>query len=413
MTSAPFGQRPAGAFTRAARLLAAIAAIALAVLAAWYFTRPQRGTGAAAMPDSMQMGAAPEARSVHLSGADQQRIGVTFATAEIGPLQREIRTVAQVVYDESRVTAVSLKVDGWVERLDVSAPGDAVRKGDRLFSIYSPMLVTAQQELLLAHHLAADAANGSASTRTGADDLIAAATRRLLQWDVPQGEIDAMLRDGAPHRTLPILSQVAGVVIDKNVLQGQKVMAGETLYRIADLGRVWLDGEVYGPDMGAVHVGQEITAEFPSLPGGTRQGRISFIYPTLDTETRTTHVRVELANPGLLLKPGMYATIRFRSARSGVLTVPRSAVLTTGERSLVFVRDTDGRFVARDVSLGEATDERIEILGGLKAGEVVVASGTFLVDAESNLDKAFGGMGNMPGMDVKAAPPAAGRGSKP
>lgn len=405
MNTLPFGQRPTTAGARVMWIGAAIVAVVLTVGTVSYFTRRPSTGNAAAMPDTMRMDTGPQAaRSVHLSSGDQERIGVTFATAQILPLRREIRTVAQVVYDETRVTAIALKVDGWVERLDVSAPGEAVHKGDRLFSLYSPMLVTAQQELLLAKRLASDVADGTASTRANADALYAAAYRRIQQWDVPQSEIEGILRDGTSHRTVPMLAQVAGVVIEKNIVQGQRIMAGETLYRIADLDRVWLDGEVFGADIAAVHVGQEVTAEFPALPGTSRQGRISFIYPTFDAETRTAHVRVELANPGLVLKPGMYATIRFVSTGKATLTVPRSAVLTTGERSLVFVRDTDGRFVARDVVTGEATDERMEILHGLKAGEVVVASGTFLVDAESNLDKALGGMGNMPGMDVKAAP---------
>ena len=404
MTGTPFGHQSRSTSARALRIGTAVVVVGLTIAIVWRFAR-QSPPATVTMSDTMQMAPAPDAaRSVMLTAADQQRIGVTFATAEVGTLEREIRTVAQVVYDETRVTAIALKIDGWLDRLDVGATGDAVHKGDRLFTIYSPMLVTAEQELLLAQRLAADVAGGTTATRTGADELAAAAVRRLLQWDVPQSEIDAVLRDGVPHRAVPMLSQVAGVVIEKNVLQGQKVMAGETLYRIADLGRVWLDGEVFGQDLAAIHLGQEVTAEFPALPDGKRQGRISFIYPTLGADTRTAHVRIELANPGLQLKPGMYATIRFSSTRPGVLTIPRSSVLATGERSIVFVRDTDGSLVSREVGVGDATNDRIEILRGLKAGEVVVASGTFLVDAESNLDKALGGMGNMPGMDVKAAP---------
>jgi Cu(I)/Ag(I) efflux system membrane fusion protein len=406
--SDPFGPRPTTSRTRIVRIGASIIAIALALVAVRLFTRRPPEAAATPQHDMMNMSrTSGVGHPVQMSAADQQRIGVTFSTAAVGWLQREIRTVAQVAYDETRIAAVSLKVDGWVDQLAVNTPGEAIRKGDPLFAIYSPMLVTAQQELLLARRLASDVASGSASTRAGANALYAAAHHRLQQWDVPESEIASVERDGTAHRTVTFLSSAAGVVIEKNVVRGQRIMAGETLFRIADLSRVWLDGEVFGQDLAEVHVGQEVTAEFSALPGETRQGRISFIYPTLDAETRTAHVRVELANPGLLLKPGMYATIRFSSTRNGVLTVPRSSVLTTGERSLVFVRDTDGQFIAREVVVGESTDERIEILRGLKAGEVVVASGTFLVDAESNLDKALGGMGNMPGMDVKAPPPPA------
>lgn len=379
-----------------------IAAMAVTLGIVWRFAR--RSAEAPVTEITATKPSPDRERSVHLSDADQQRIGVTFATAEVGMLRREIRTVAQVGYDESRLAAISLKVDGWIERLDLNTPGAAVRPGDKLFSVYSPALVSAQQELLLAGRLLADVADASSGTRSGAEEMRAAAYRRLQQWDVPVGEIESVVRDGTAHRAVTFRSPVGGVVIEKLVVQGQRVMAGETLFLIADLGRVWLDGEVFGQDLAAVHLGQAVTAEFPALPGETRSGRIGFVYPTLSTETRTAHVRVELANSGLLLKPGMYATIRILSVRQDVLTVPRSSVLTTGERSLVFVRDTDGRFVAHNVVVGESTDDRIEIISGLRAGEVVVASATFLIDAESNLDKALGGMGNMPGMDMKPAP---------
>jgi len=201
---------------------------------------------------------------------------------------------------------------------------------------------------------------------------------------------------------------VSGVVVEKAVLLGQRVMPGEPLYKVADLSQVWLEGEVFERDLPAVRLGLSVTAELPSLPGETRRGRITFVSPALDPETRTARIRVELPNPGLRLKPGMYATIRFQSAGLPVVSVPRSAVLATGERNLVFVRDSDGRFTPRDVALGATTDERVEILRGVRAGEVVVASATFLVDAESNLGTVMGGMGDMPGMDVKAPGPDTG-----
>lgn len=356
--------------------------------------------GMADMP-GMDHAAAPTERVVHLSAQEQQRIGVTFATATEGNLSHEVRTVAQVTYDETRLTVVSLKVDGWIEELFANATGQPVQKGDPLFSLYSPMLVTAQQELLLAGQLATDVTAGSATARGSANDLRAAARARLLQWNVSPQDIQAAERDGAPRRALTFASPIDGIVVEKTIVKGQRVMAGDVLYRLANLSTVWLDGEVFEQDLPDVRIGQEVTAEFPALPGASRHGRISYIYPTLNTETRTAHIRVELANPGLQLKPGMYATIRFTSASRRALTVPRSSVLATGERNLVFVRDADGRFVARDIVIGKTSADRVEVLRGLQAGETVVASGTFLVDAESNLDKALGGMGDMPGMSVK------------
>jgi len=189
------------------------------------------------------------------------------------------------------------------------------------------------------------------------------------------------------------------------------------LYKVADLRTVWIEGEVFEQDLAMVHVGQTVHADFQALPGEHRMGRIAYVYPTLNPETRTVRVRVVLSNADMQLKPGMYATLRIDGTERGnVLTVPRSAVLSTGERSLVFTRDASGQLTPREVALGSSTDDRIEILRGLTAGETVVASATFLVDAESNLGTALGGMGNMPGMEMttppkplpmKSAPPVA------
>ena len=412
MNAEPFG-RPATTNTgRVLRWGVAGVVLAAAAFGAYRLTRgspvekPVAPTvdsmaGMADMPGMDHGAAAPAERAVHLTAEEQRRIGVTFATATEGDLSHEVRTVAQVTYDETRLTVVSLKVDGWIEELYANATGQPVQKGDPLFSIYSPMLVTAQQELLLAGQLAGEVKTGSTTAQSGASDLRAAARARLLQWNVSPEEIQAAERDGKPRHALTFASPLTGIVVEKTIVKGQRVMAGDVLYRLANLGTVWLDGEVFEQDLPDVRVGQEVTAEFPALPGATRHGRISYIYPTLNTETRTAHIRVELANPGFELKPGMFATIRFTSLSRRALTVPRSSVLATGERNMVFVRDADGRFVARDIVIGKSSADRVEVLRGLAAGETVVASGTFLVDAESNLDKALGGMGDMPGMSVK------------
>ncbi|MEO5799517.1 MAG: efflux RND transporter periplasmic adaptor subunit [Gemmatimonadales bacterium] len=407
MTDSPFGRPTPTGRPLALRIGVAAVALVAVLVVVRAVTRKSPVDDRPASATVAESTAAGGGTAVHLSDADQRRIGVTFATATEEPLQREVRTVAQVTFDETRVTTFALKIDGWIEALYVNSTGQPVRRGEPLLSIYSPMLVAAEQELLLARRLGADVATGSTDARAGAADLHAASIRRLQQWDVRPVDIEAIERDGAAHRTMTFVSPVSGVVLEKTIVKGQRVMAGDALYRIVDLATVWLDGEVFERDLPAVKLGQEVSAEFPSLPGETRQGRITFIYPTLNVETRTARVRVELANPGLQLKPGMDATIRFVSTTRHALTVPRASVLVTGERNLVFVRDTDGRFVPRVVVLGVTTDDRAEILSGLNVGEVVVASGTFLVDAESNLDKALGGMGDMPGMDMKAPKPPA------
>jgi Cu(I)/Ag(I) efflux system membrane fusion protein len=299
-------------------------------------------------------------------------------------------------------------VDGWVERLFLDFTGESVRIGDPLFSLYSPMLVSAQQELLLAKRLRTSVAGGSQDAIRGADELLESARRRLLYWEVPAADVAQIETSGEIRKALTFRSPVHGVVIEKAVLGGQRIMAGETVYRIADLSTVWLEGEIFERDLPAVSLGLQVVAEFPALPGEPRTGRIAYVSPTLNPDTRTARVRVELANPRLALKPGMYATFYFSAATGPVLSVPRSAILSTGKRDLVFVHLANGTLIARDVTLGLATDERIEILSGLTVADTVVASATFLVDAESNLATLLGGMGNMPGMDVSAPAPVAG-----
>ncbi|HET7374944.1 MAG TPA: efflux RND transporter periplasmic adaptor subunit [Gemmatimonadaceae bacterium] len=344
-------------------------------------------------------------KSVMLSDADARRIGVTYATAQVGPLAKEVRTVGQVTFDETRVKAISPKIDGWVDQLYVNATGQPVSVGQPLLTIYSPMLVSAQEELLLAKRLEGDVSGASGDARQNASDLLASARRRLTYWDIPASEIAEVERTGQVEKTLTLRAPAGGYVLEKNVLAGQKIMAGDALYKVADLSVVWVEGEVFEQDIANVHVGQAVHADFDALPGEHRLGRIAYVYPTLDPQTRTVRVRVVVPNSDLRLKPGMYATILIAGTERGnVLTVPRSAVLATGERSIIFVRDSSGMLTPREVAVGAANDTRVEILRGLSAGETVVSSATFLVDAESNLGTALGGMGNMPGMEMTTPP---------
>ncbi len=408
----PFGQAPRSTrarwIWRSLLIGAPLVAIAAVVLVT---RRPAATTDSAA--GGHNHGAAPaagQAQPVRLSADAARRIGVTYTTVATGSVQKEIRTVGQVTFDETRVTAVSPKVSGWIERLYVNYTGQPVQAGAPLLSIYSPMLVTAQEELLLAIRLARDVQGASADAQANAAEMVASARRRLSYWDIPAADIARIERSGQVQRTLTLRAPSTGVVVEKNVLQGQRIMEGDALYRVADLGRVWIEGEVFEQDLAAVRVGVPVTATVEALPGQTIPGRITYVYPTLNPETRTAKVRVELPNPGLRLKPGMYATLLMKGVSgAAALSVPRSTVLGTGTRNLVFVRRADGMLEPRDVTLGEANTERVAILNGLRAGEVVVNSATFLVDAESNLGSALGGMGDMPGMEMTApatAPPA-------
>lgn len=383
-------------------------ALAGAGAGVYYATRGARP--AAAPAGHSHGGGAPapaQASPVMLTRAGADRIGVTYAPVERAPLTREIRTVGLVTFDETRVKVIAPKIDGWIEQLYVNYTGQAVRRGEPLFAIYAPMLVTAQEELLLARRLASDVREGSGDARRSADDLVTSARRRLAYWDIPADEIAAVERSGQVRRTLTLRSPVDGFVVDKPLLSGQRIMAGETVYRIADLRMVWVDGEIFEQYAPLARVGAQVTLEFAALPGTRRTGRVTYVYPTLNQQTRTVRVRVALPNPGATLKPGMYATLRLTNPSAApVLSVPRSAVLATGTRVLVFVKKPDGTLAPQDVTLGQATDERIEILTGLASTDTVVSSATFLVDAESNLKSALGGMGNMPGMGAGGPTPS-------
>ncbi|HEX6252418.1 MAG TPA: efflux RND transporter periplasmic adaptor subunit [Gemmatimonadaceae bacterium] len=401
--ASPF-QPPADRRKRQLLTGAAVALVLLALVVAFVATRGGSTPVEDAAHDHATMGASTSGPGlVTLDAAQAERIGVTYAAVELTPIARTVRTVGQVTFDETRLKTISPRVDGWIEQLYVNATGQYVGRGQALFTLYSPMLVSAQEELLLAKRLSGEVSGGTSDGVLGADQLLASARRRLQYWEVPADEIARIERSGEVRRTITMRSPVSGYVVDKPVLAGQRIMSGDAIYRIADLSVVWVEGEVFERDLASVRLGQVVTAHFEALPGESRTGRITYVHPTLNPETRTVRVRVELTNRDQRLKPGMYATLTMPvNGGSSALTVPRGAVLSTGERNLVFVRRADGKLEPRLVTLGSTGDARIEILAGLVAGETVVASATFLVDAESNLGTLMGGMGDMPGMDMTA-----------
>ncbi|MCG6988407.1 MAG: efflux RND transporter periplasmic adaptor subunit [Gemmatimonadetes bacterium] len=335
-----------------------------------------------------------EGEPVKLDTQGARRIGVTFAKVEHRSLPLFVTAVGTVTYDETRLATVSPKIDGWVEKLDVDFTGAPVKKGDPLMEIYSPALVSAQEELVLAARLARDAAAGRPTEN--AQELLAAARRRLAYWDIPQDEIRRIETSGRTSKTLTLRAPASGIVVEKNVVEGDRIMPGMTVYRIADLSRVWIEADVFEKDLALVKDGQGALVTFDAYPGRAFTGHVSYVYPTVSVETRTARVRLDLANPDLTLKPGMYAQISLAVPPGPpTLVVPRSAVLQTGERTLVFVREADGTLVPREVTPGRTSGRQMELLRGVKVGETVVASAAFLVDAESNL----GNMA-MPGMDM-------------
>ena len=399
----PFESSQPTALGTARRVVLLTLVIGAAVAAAWWFTRA--GKHAETAPRA-STAADSSGGPVMLTPESASRIGVTYAVVERGSLASEVKAVGLVTYDETRVKTIAPKVDGYVEQLFVAFTGQPVEVNDSLLRIYSPMLVTAQEELLLARKLTADVANGSPEAVRNAESLLSSARRRLKYWDVPDEDIARVERTGEVQKTLTLRSPLRGVVVQKNVSAGQRIMAGDAVYQVAELREVWLEGEVFERDLAAIRLGEMVTAEFAAMPGQPRQGRIVYVSPTISAETRTTKIRVALPNADLVLKPGMYASLQIRGdARRDVLSVPRSAVLATGTRVLVFVKGADGTLTPREVELGGNTDDRVEIRRGLAAGETVVSSATFLIDAESNLGAALGAMANMPGMITPAKKP--------
>jgi Cu(I)/Ag(I) efflux system membrane fusion protein len=352
-----------------------------------------------------------EGGSVRLTSGQIRQFGITFGTVELRPLTSEVRTTGVVTFNETRAAQVAPKFSGFVERLYVNFTGQPVRRGQPLMEVYSPDLVAAQQELLLAGQLQRDigrtAVPGVPASTT---NLVEAARRRLRLWDVSEGQIDEILRTGRVGRTLTLFSPASGVVTEKRAVQGQSFMPGEHLYTIVDLSDVWVDVQVREMDAAEVRVGSGADVEFAGLPGRAFKGFVTYVYPMLDSASRAVRARVSITNtPDNALKPGMYATVRLRTPARTALTVPSSAVLRTGERNVVFVDMGGGELMPHDVELGRTAGEYTEVLSGVEPGQRVVTSAQFLLDSESNLAEVMrsmmgqmgaGGMKDMPGMDM-------------
>ena len=321
---------------------------------------------------------------VKISPERQQLIGIKTAVVRSQPIHKLIKAVGRVDYAEPNISIVNLKFDGWVEKLFVNSTGRAVRKGEPLFDIYSPELVSAQQEYLIA--LKAGAALGDATT------LLKSAREKLRLWDVTDSQVEELERSGQFKKTVTVYAPGSGIVTEKNVLQGQKIMAGENLFKIADLSRVWILGEIYEYELPFIKTGQEVKISLSYYTGESFAGKIIYIYPYLKPETRTNQVRIEVANPGLKLKPEMFASLAIHVDYGTKLTVPTDAVLDAGDTKIVFVAKGDGYFEPREVKLGVRGQDMYEVLGGVIDGENVVTSANFLIDSESSLKAALSRM---------------------
>jgi RND family efflux transporter MFP subunit len=330
---------------------------------------------------------------IRMSGQKRQLIGVRTAPVRKVAFVRSIRAVGRVAPDESRLSQVTTKIDGYVERLYANAVGEAVRKGEPLLEIYSPELLASQNEFLVALAARKRTAGSSLASVAGfGDDLVASARRRLQLFDLTADQIDRLERTGRPERVVTIYAPISGVITARDVAQGQKIASGTTILEVVDLSRLWVLASVYEYELPFVHAGQAATMTLSYLPGKALEGKVAFVYPTLDPQTRTATVRVEFPNPGMELKPDMFAEVVLQADLGHRLSVPDSAVLETGTRSITFVESGEGVFEPRQVEIGLRLESEYEIVKGLSEGERVVVSGNFLIDSESRLKAALAGM---------------------
>lgn len=338
-------------------------------------------------------GAMPGRAPVTVNAAERQLMGLTFGTVEKRPLKRIVRTSALIVPDEKRLYRVTTKVSGWVDQLFVSVTGQQVKKGDPLLTIYSPDLVSAEQEYLTAlatEKKLADSHDPDASS--GGRSLLASAHQRLQLWDISDAQIQRLEQTGQVEKYLTLYAPADGWVTEKNVLAGQKIGPDDSLLVVADLTKVWGDADIYESDLPYVKVGMPIEVTLPYWPGEVFKGKVSFLFPYLDQATHTLKARLEIENPELLLKPQMYANAQLAYPLPDELAVPDTAVIQTGEHTYAFRDGGQGRLVPVEITIGARGDGYYQVLTGLQAGDRVVTSADFLIDSESSMKAAIAAM---------------------
>lgn len=332
-------------------------------------------------------------KTLKISLAKVQKLGVRTESAALRTLTRPIRAVGTVEVDERRLTVVTTKFEGFIEALRVNQTGQLVKAGEPLMEIYSPDLLLAQQEYAVALKAVRSLENAAPEARESASSLAEGALTRLRNWDIGKAQITRLRDGGEPTRTLTLHAPAGGVVLEKRAVQGMRFMPGEMLYQIADLSTVWVIAEVFEQDLGQVRLGQKADVTFAALPGTVTTGKVTFIYPTLNAQTRTAKVRIEVPNPAGTLRPALYGAVQLAAPLTGatVVTVPDSALLDSGTRQVVLVELGEGHYEPRPVRIGGRADGFVEVLEGVGAGERVVVKANFLIDAESNLKAALEG----------------------
>lgn len=325
-----------------------------------------------------------------------QKLGVKSEAATMRKLNKTLRMTGRIEIDERHTYTIAPKFEGWVERLYVSTTGQPVTKGQPLFDVYSPELVSAQREHALAVQGLAALKEADDDAKKSMQRLADASATRLKNWDISSAQLDKPANsESRPH--VIFHAPISGIVMEKKAVQGMRFMPGEVLYQIADLSSVWVIAEVPEQDIAQVQLGSRAQITVDAYPDRTFDGKVDFIYPTLNSTTRTVQIRIEIKNPKGLLKPAMFVNTQLAIGKSNkLLTVPTSAVIDSGTRQVVLVRLAEGHFEPRAVSLGNRSDDYVEILSGISEDEQVVISANFLIDAESNLKAALGGMSEPP-----------------
>ena len=337
--------------------------------------------------------------TVMLSPATQQLINVTYTTVRRTDMKRTLRTVGIIQMDEEKISHVHVKIAGWIEKVDLDYVGKLIKKGQPLFTLYSPDLVSTEQEYLIALKGQQYLSKAPyADVVSGADSLLNATRDRLKLWDVTDAQIRTLEKSGKAARTMTLYSPISGFVMSRNAYEQAYVTPKTDLYDIADLSTIWVYVDIYEYEAPFVHIGQAASMQLSYFPGKTYRGRVAYVYPTLDPKTRTIKVRLEFPNPNYALKPDMYADVQLAIDYGKQVVVPSQAVLNSGTRQVVFIAKPGGYFEPREIKVGDEFNGQYAVLAGLKPGEKIVASGNFLIDSESRLGAAMQGM--MAGMNM-------------
>lgn len=330
--------------------------------------------------------------TVSLTPYKEQLIGVKYSKVSYVPLKKEIRTVGRVEYDETRLYRVNLKISGWITKLYVNYTGKFVKKGEPLFRIYSPELLSTQEEYLISYRNYQKVKNNP-FLREDAERALKDAKNRLILWDVEGWQIKELEKSGKTSPEMTIYSKYSGFVIKKNVIEGGYAKAGSNLFEIADISKIWVLADIYEYEADFVDLGQDVEIVLPYLEGQRFDGKISYIYPYLETKTRTIKVRIIVDNPDFYLKPGMYAKAVIKIDLGERLAVPVDAVMRTGKKNIVFVKVKEGKLVPREIKTGPQVGDYFIVLSGVEEGEEIVTSANFLIDSESKLKLAIEAMG--------------------